>query len=75
MGNLASKSAETRAAARAIGITGGGALKRFSAPKLPGNVNKASAEDHGFIEVREFGRRRATAIGGPGSPRMDRHRH
>jgi hypothetical protein len=71
MGNFASKNAETRAAGRAVGITGGGALRRLSAPKLPGNVNKASAEEYAFIEVRPRAERGAAAIPGPAQRASD----
>ena len=51
MGAQGSKNADTRATARAVGITGGGALKRLSAPKLPNNATRAAPEDYIFIEV------------------------
>jgi hypothetical protein len=51
MGAQGSKNADTRATARAVGITGGGAMKRLSAPKLPNNATRAAPEDYIFIEV------------------------
>jgi len=36
---------------RAVGITGGGALKRSAAPKIPAGAVKSKAEDYEFIEV------------------------
>lgn len=36
---------------RAVGITGGNALKRLAAPKLPQGATKAKPEDYEFIEV------------------------
>lgn len=35
---------------RAVGITGGGALKRLAAPRLPSGASKSAPEDYGFIE-------------------------
>jgi hypothetical protein len=54
MGQSGSKTADQGNAVtgRAVGITGGGALKRLAAPKLPQGAIKASAEDFAFIEVR-----------------------
>ncbi len=53
MGQSGSKAADQGNAVtgRAVGITGGGALKRLVAPKLPQGVAKASAEDYQFLEV------------------------
>jgi hypothetical protein len=54
MGNTSSRTGEDQYNAvtgRAIGITGGGALKRVAAPKLPAGAIKSSAEDYSFIEV------------------------
>jgi hypothetical protein len=36
---------------RAVGITGGGAIKRISVPRLPSGASKSRTEDHPFIEV------------------------
>jgi hypothetical protein len=54
MGQSGSKTADQGNAVtgRAVGITGGGALKRLAAPKLPQGAVKAKDEDYGFIEVR-----------------------
>lgn len=38
---------------RAVGITGGGPLKRGAAPRVPVNAIRSSPDDHGFIQVRE----------------------
>lgn len=54
MGNTSSRTGEDQYNAltgRAIGITGGGALKRVAAPKLPAGAVKSSPEDYSFIEV------------------------
>jgi hypothetical protein len=53
MGQSSSKAADQGNAVtgRAVGITGGGALKRLVAPKLPQGVVKANAEDYQFLEV------------------------
>jgi hypothetical protein len=54
MGNASSRAGEDQYNAvtgRAIGITGGGALKRVAAPKLPAGAIKSSPEDYSFIEV------------------------
>lgn len=54
MGQSASKAAGDQGDAvtgRAVGITGGNALKRLTAPKLPQGARKAAPEDYGFIEV------------------------
>uniref|UniRef100_A0A383WC48 cGMP-dependent protein kinase n=1 Tax=Tetradesmus obliquus TaxID=3088 RepID=A0A383WC48_TETOB len=53
MGNTSSRTGEDQYNAvtgRAIGITGGGALKRVAAPKLPAGAVKSSPEDYSFIE-------------------------
>jgi hypothetical protein len=55
MGNTSSRTGEDQYNAvtgRAIGITGGGALKRVAAPKLPAGAIKSTPEDYSFIEVR-----------------------
>lgn len=64
MGNSSSKGGEDQGNAvtgRAVGITGGGALRRATAPKLPSNAVKVNPEDYKFIEVqlrpRHAGRR------------------
>lgn len=53
MGQSGSKAADQGNAVtgRAVGITGGGALKRLAAPKLPQGAVKANVEDYDFIEV------------------------
>jgi hypothetical protein len=56
MGQSGSKTAEQGNAVtgRAVGITGGGALKRLAAPKLPQGAVKANAEEFEFIEVGQL---------------------
>ncbi|KAI8465523.1 MAG: cyclic nucleotide dependent protein kinase [Monoraphidium minutum] len=41
---------DNRVIGRAVGITGGGALKRGAGPRVPVNAIKSSAEDHAFLE-------------------------
>jgi len=55
MGQSGSKAADQGNAVtgRAVGITGGGALKRLPAPRLPQGAAKAKPEDYSFIEVSE----------------------
>lgn len=57
MGQSGSKAADQGNAVtgRAVGITGGGALKRLAAPKLPQGAVKARPEDYQFIEVSSTG--------------------
>eukprot|EP00775_Hariotina_reticulata_P007218 gene7218-7431_t len=55
MGNSSSRRATadqgaTGVTGRAVGITGGGALKRSAAPKIPAGAVKSKAEDYEFIE-------------------------
>eukprot|EP00879_Flechtneria_rotunda_P017343 GHRR01018167.1.p2 GENE.GHRR01018167.1~~GHRR01018167.1.p2 ORF type:complete len:271 (+),score=98.79 GHRR01018167.1:464-1276(+) len=52
MGNASSKGEEHGDAVtgRAVGITGGGALKRLAAPRLPPGAVKARPEDYAVIE-------------------------
>eukprot|EP00878_Enallax_costatus_P004895 GHUV01005150.1.p1 GENE.GHUV01005150.1~~GHUV01005150.1.p1 ORF type:complete len:499 (+),score=133.52 GHUV01005150.1:478-1974(+) len=53
MGNTSSRGAEEQGNAvtgRAVGITGGGPLKRLATPKLPSGAVKARQEDYQFIE-------------------------
>lgn len=42
---------DNRVIGRAVGITGGGALKRGAAPRIPQNATRSSADDHAFIEA------------------------
>jgi hypothetical protein len=55
MGNLSSKAGDAdrgdKVTQRAVGITGGGPLKRIAAPKTPANAVRTKADDYTFIEV------------------------
>jgi hypothetical protein len=55
MGSGGSKSGDTerapRVTGRAVGITGGGPLRRATSARIPANAIRSKAEDHEFIEV------------------------
>lgn len=55
MGAGGSKSGDTerapRVTGRAVGITGGGPLRRATSARIPANAIRSKAEDHEFIEV------------------------
>jgi len=54
MGNLSSKTVDEdrgdRVIGRAVGITGGGPLKRIAAPKAPSSAVRTKPDDYTFIE-------------------------
>jgi hypothetical protein len=47
----ATEGGDNRVIGRAVGITGGGPLKRGAGPRIPTNAVRSSLADQGFLEV------------------------